>query len=91
MTSPLSTSIRVAALALLLLAGGSGCRPDDAVCGTRAEPIASEGEAQARCVRADDCPRLGAVEVCVSNAWPEEPCVRCRESLCERVVPEFCP
>lgn len=68
-----------------------GCRPYDNVCGEQVEEVRTpEGEV-ARCVRSEDCPRTGTVQVCIDDGLPSETCVRCEDSRCMRHVPEPCP
>ncbi len=88
MSRPLFSLLAIGWLGAAFVA--AGCTPLDEICGVRTEPVVSQEGGEVRCLRSDECPRTDVVEVCITDGWPEEPCVRCRDTRCERVVPEHC-
>jgi hypothetical protein len=43
-----------------------------------------------RCLSSEDCPRRSDVFVCASDANPDRECVKCVETRCVEVIPNFC-
>ena len=92
MSTPLRRpSPRSAALGLLAGALGlAGCGGADAVCSVRTERVMAVDGTAYRCTVAEDCPRPSRVFVCVTDRNPDQACVRCAQTVCERVIPEVC-
>jgi hypothetical protein len=73
-------------LAALTLAG-SGCP-----CNSTEGPVLAGDAGVVACIAAEDCPRTGTDNVCVTNSPPDYTgtCVTCRSNQCFRVVTS-CP
>lgn len=94
MATPLRCRVRRCVLSGLLALGagaavGCGAGGED-ICGVRKERVMAVDGTAYRCTVAEDCPRPSRVFVCVTDRDPEQACVRCEQTVCERVIPEVC-
>lgn len=82
-------SLSCGALAVAAAVGLLGCN-DIEVCGSRQELLPATDGGTYRCTTAEDCPRSSRVSVCVTDVSPQQECVKCQNTLCNKVIPEAC-
>ncbi|WP_224240114.1 hypothetical protein [Hyalangium gracile] len=83
--------MRLLWLGALVLSGTGllGCN-DIEVCGSRQEEVLATDGGVYRCTTAEDCPRSSRVSVCVTDVSPQQECVKCQATECNKVIPEAC-